>query len=138
MYFGRRTDISSPGYRNKNKPLPVELSHFTAQLIDRGVRIEWSTESELNNAGFNILRSENPDSGFKIINPALIAGQGTTSDKTEYSYKDTAAKVNIQYYYRIQEINLDGETQVIKQVAMKGYISPVSKLVTKWATIKQH
>ena len=137
MHYGIRTDVSTPAYRNKDKALPVELSHFGAKSVDGNVVVTWATQSELNNAGFNILRSENPNADFRIINPALIAGQGTTSDKTEYSYKDTAANRNTQYYYRIQEVSIDGEIQVVDQVNMKGYISPSNKLVSKWATIKQ-
>ena len=44
--------------KESGDPLPVSLSHFRAELTDAGVIIKWTTESELDNAGFNILRSE--------------------------------------------------------------------------------
>ena len=38
-------------------PLPVELSAFNAHLMDNSVFLSWSTESEQENAGFEIQRS---------------------------------------------------------------------------------
>ena len=41
------------------------------------VVIRWITESELNNAGFNILRSESKYSDFKVVNvKGIIPGHG--------------------------------------------------------------
>ena len=136
-YWGRPNDIGTPGYRNKDKALPVELAYFGAKLVDGNVVITWTTESELNNAGFNIFRSENIGGKFQSINTALIPGQGTASEKTEYSWSDRTAKSNTQYYYRIQEVSLDGQAQIISQAIMKGYVSPKDKLPLMWAEIKQ-
>ena len=137
MYWGNADDIGTPGYRNKDKALPVELSHFSARLVDSDVLISWTTESELNNAGFNILRSKNKNMEFEPINASLIVGQGTTGNRTEYSWSDKTAKPNTQYYYRIQEVSLDGQVQEISQVRMKGYLSPTNKLITNWGSIKR-
>ena len=58
-FYGIRGDLASPGYR-LGGPLPVALSSFRPVRMETGeVRIKWRTESELDNAGFNILRSEN-------------------------------------------------------------------------------
>ena len=38
-------------------PLPVELSAFSAAIISKGVKLNWRTETEVNNYGFEILRS---------------------------------------------------------------------------------
>ena len=86
-------------------PLPVSLSRFRAELVETGVVLKWVTESELDNAGFNILRSETKDGEFKIVNPALIQGAGTTSERHNYTWKDTTAKPNVVYYYRIEDIS---------------------------------
>ena len=58
-FYGHRDDIGTPGYR-LGGPLPVELSSFRPVRDEATghVVIRWATESELNNAGFNILRSE--------------------------------------------------------------------------------
>ena len=54
------------------------LSKFRPERLDSGeIVVRWITESELNNAGFNILRSDARDGEFTKINTKLIAGQGT-------------------------------------------------------------
>ena len=98
--------------------------------------VRWITESELNNAGFNILRSDARDGEFTKLNTKLIAGQGTTSERTVYSFPDTSAKPNVVYYYQIQDVSLDGKVQTLRQSRIKGYVSPSGKLTTIWGELK--
>ena len=117
-------------------PLPVSLSHFRAELADAGVIIKWTTESELDNAGFNILRSETKDGEFKIVNPALIQGAGTTSERHTYTWTDTTPKPNVVYYYRIEDVSHAGVRKGLATVRMRGYVSASGKLTTKWGDLK--
>ena len=56
-YYGAQSDVGTPGFR-AGGALPVELSHFRPARDKAGaVVITWSTQSELNNAGFFIKRS---------------------------------------------------------------------------------
>ena len=73
-YYGLPTDVGTPGFR-AGGALPVELSHFRPerQKDTRAVVITWSTQSELNNAGFFIKRSQQRDGEFKVINATMIA-----------------------------------------------------------------
>ena len=73
-YYGLPTDVGTPGFR-AGGALPVELSHFRpARNKETGaVVITWSTQSELNNAGFFIKRSQQRDGEFQIINATMIA-----------------------------------------------------------------
>ena len=113
-YYGLPTDIGTPGFR-AGGALPVELSHFRpARQKDTGaVVITWSTQSELNNAGFFIKRSQQKDGEFKVINATMIAGAGTTSEKQFYTYTDTTAQPNVVYYYQIEDVSLDGNRQTL-------------------------
>ena len=117
-------------------PLPVTLSDFQAAYTDAGVVLRWITESELDNAGFNILRSETKDGEFKIVNPQLIQGAGTTSERHTYTWTDTTAKPNVVYYYRIEDISHAGVREQLATVRMRGYVSAAGKLTTKWADLK--
>ena len=135
-YYGRRDDVGTPGFRATGA-LPVSLSKFRPERLDSGaVVVRWITESELNNAGFNILRSETRDGEFTKLNTNLIAGQGTTSERTAYEYPDTSAKPNVVYYYQIQDVSLDGKVQTLRQSRLKGNISADGKLTTTWGELK--
>ena len=60
-YYGHSSDVGSPGHTTGGV-LPVSLSKFRPERLDTGeIVVRWITESELNNAGFNILRSETRD-----------------------------------------------------------------------------
>ena len=121
-YYGAMNDVGTPGFR-AGGALPVELSHFrpernkeTGQVV-----ITWSTQSELNNAGFFIKRSNQKDREFKVINATMIAGAGTTSEKQFYTYTDTTAQPNVVYYYQIEDVSLDGNRQTLTRgIRLKG------------------
>ena len=135
-YYGSPDDVGTPGYRGGGA-LPVSLSKFRPERLDSGeIVVRWITESELNNAGFNILRSETRDGEFTKLNTKLIAGQGTTSERNTYSFPDTSAKPNVVYYYQIQDVSLDGKVQTLRQSRIKGYVSPSGKLTTTWGELK--
>ncbi len=136
-FYGVRDDLASPGYR-LGGPLPVELSSFRPVRMETGeVLIRWSTESELNNAGFNILRSESREKGFTVINlKGIIPGHGTISERHDYQWTDTTAAPNVVYYYRIEDVSFDGIRQTLATVRLKGDISASDKLTTRWSSLK--
>ena len=118
------------------EPLPVTLSHFRAEHTDAGVLLKWITESEVDNAGFYIYRSQTKDGEFKVINPSMIQGAGTTSERNEYTWTDTTAKPNVAYYYRIEDISHAGVRKQLATVRMRGLVSASGKLTTRWADLK--
>ena len=136
-FYGVRSDLASPGHR-LGTPLPVVLTSFRPKRIETGkVAIHWKTASELNNAGFNILRSETRDGNFILINlKGLIPGHGTSSEMHTYSHTDTTAKPNTIYYYRIEDVAFDGNRQTLATVRLKGDISATNKLITNWSKLK--
>ena len=60
-YYGHPDDIGAPGVKSGGA-LPVTLSYFRAERTDAGVVLKWTTESEIDNAGFYIYRSETKNS----------------------------------------------------------------------------
>ena len=100
------------------------------------VAIRWITESEKDNAGFNILRSDKRTGEFTKLNTQLIAGQGTTSERTAYEFVDKTAKPNVVYYYQIQDVSLDGDVQILKVTHLRGHVSPAGKATTTWGRLK--
>ena len=136
-YYGNRADLGTPGYR-VGGPLPVELSSFRPVRMETGeVLIKWTTESELNNAGFNILRSDSRENGFTVINlRGIIPGQGTSSERHDYQWRDTTAAPNVVHYYRIEDVSFEGIRQTLATVRLKGDISASGKLTTTWSSLK--
>ena len=135
-YYGRLDDRATPGY-TIGGALPVSLSKFRADRLATGeIVVRWITESELNNAGFNILRSDTRDGQFTKLNKQMIAGQGTTSERTLYEFVDKTAKPNVVYYYQIQDVSLDGDVATLRTSRLKGHISPAGKATTTWGELK--
>lgn len=135
-WYGSRTDHGSPGVR-AGGALPVQLSQFRPDLTETGmVVIQWATESEVDNAGFNILRSQTRTGEFKVINAQLIPGAGTTAERNTYTWTDTTAKPNVVYYYQIEDVSFDGERQALATVRLRGLISAKGKLTTQWGELK--
>ncbi|MDZ7314921.1 MAG: T9SS type A sorting domain-containing protein [candidate division KSB1 bacterium] len=90
-------------------PLPVQLSLFKAEPIETGsVRIEWRTETEVNNLGFNLYRSSREDEGFERINKELILGQGTSSVPRQYVFEDEPPADMNTAWYLVESISTEG------------------------------
>ena len=122
--------------KNSREPLPVNLSHFRAEHTNAGVILKWTTESELDNAGFYIYRSETWDDEFKVVNPTIIQGAGTTGERNEYTWTDTTAKPNTVYFYRIEDVSHAGVREQLATVRLRGLVSANGKLTTRWADLK--
>ena len=137
-WYGSDEDAGTPGY-DSGGPLPVELSMFypARDRLTGAVVIKWETQSELNNAGFFIKRSEARNGKFTVINPQMIAGAGTTSEKQSYTYTDTSAKPNVVYYYQIEDVSLDGQRQLLTiGTRLRGHIGAAGKATTIWGELK--
>ena len=138
-YYGLPIDVGTPGFR-AGGALPVELSQFrpARDKVTGAVVITWSTQSELNNAGFFIKRSQQRDGEFKIINATMIPGAGTTSEKQFYTYEDTTAQPNVVYYYQIEDVSLDGNRQTLTRgIRLRGYVGVAGKATVLWGELKR-
>ncbi len=135
-YYGHSDDVSTPGQTYRS-PLPVSLSFFRPTLEDGKIVIRWTTESELDNAGFNIYRSDTRDGEFKQVNEALIQGKGTTAERSSYKWIDATAKPGAVYYYQIEDVSFAGERNTLTTTKLKGLISAKDKLTTRWGELKE-
>ena len=85
--------------------VPVELTSFTANYVDKTVQLKWSTATELNNLGFDVQRST---AGSKFLTIGFIQGKGTTTESNNYSYVDRTISPNTIYSYRLKQTDFDG------------------------------
>ncbi|MBC8383911.1 MAG: T9SS type A sorting domain-containing protein [Candidatus Cloacimonetes bacterium] len=93
-------------------PLPVELSTFTA-IYDNGASfLQWTTQSESNNMGWNIYRSETGLEDAAQINGHLITGAGTTTEPTDYVFSDeTPTVIGTTYNYWLESRDYSGNSE---------------------------
>jgi len=96
--------------------LPVQLSLFEAEAGDRQVLLKWTTQSEVDNLGFNIHRSLTDTSGYKRINGIMIKGAGNSSTAREYSYEDKDVQNGLTYYYKLEQVDLQGNSTFYRPV----------------------
>ncbi len=85
--------------------MPVELSQFTVQPKDDGALLNWSTASETNNAYFAIERGIN---GIDFEEVSKVAGKGTSYASNEYDYFDTDLPDHKFVYYRLRQVDHNG------------------------------
>ena len=82
----------------------VEMSSFKAIPSDKQVKVEWKTEAEIDNAGFNVWRAE----GFKQINESMITGKGSPALGSEYDFVDNFVLNRKNYFYLIEDVDIYG------------------------------
>lgn len=107
------TAFSEFAFGSGDNPLPVSLSQFAGVAIAEGVRLAWTTASERNNAGFDVLRREMDVSDeFQTIasyrTHVALRGRGTTNQPSEYAFLDIAAESAKRYAYRLRSTDYDG------------------------------
>ncbi len=100
------TSFSLFAVEDVDELLPVELLFFEAHRLDKQqVQLNWATESELNNQGFDIERMLDTETEFRQIN--WVDGTGTSTSVVNYSMNDLNPHQGISYY-RLKQIDFDG------------------------------
>ncbi len=74
---------------------------------------------------------------FKLINTELVQGAGTTGERNTYTWTDTTAKPNVEYYYQIEDVSHAGNRQTLATARTKGIISAKGRFVTQWGALKR-
>jgi hypothetical protein len=102
------SDFSAQGSNCPAQPTLLELASFTATPHDGYVLVEWKTASEMDNAGFNVWRSETEAGSYTQLNAALIPAQGGPTTGASYSYDDDAVTNSVTYWYKLEDLDLYG------------------------------
>ena len=90
-------------------PTAIVLSSFYAEVGQDGILTCWTTETEPNNAGFNVYRSTEENGNYIKINDSLIPAQGDATTGASYSYVDKPEQSG-DYFYKLQSVSLTGAT----------------------------
>lgn len=114
-------DVSTP--ESISTTLPVELVKFNGLINNRSVMLEWTTASELNNAGFDVEFTNEAGGSFGKI--GFIAGSGTSTETIQYKYTHTADGFEGQtLYYRLKQLDFDGTFEYSDVVAVTLPVTP--------------
>lgn len=85
--------------------VPVELTNFAANVVDRNVTLNWSTASEINSMGFEVERKVSDDFLWEKI--GFIKSAGNTTQTQNYTYVDSKLESG-SFEYRLKMIDFDG------------------------------
>lgn len=111
--------------------LPVRLSTFKGQIVKGKSELNWVTQTETNNRGFDIEKSTDGRSFNRI---GFVAGMGTSTMRNDYSFTDPASLQRVQYY-RLKQLDRNGRStysQVVKltqdgmPLQLTSVVNPVS------------
>ena len=106
-------DPNDPNYGYiEGQTLPVTLSYFSAVYNGfNGVMLQWETQSETNNLGFYVLRSDVSEaSEAKLISNLIPAAN--TSQGAVYYFEDNNLYDDGVYYYWLQDVSFAGAAEL--------------------------
>jgi len=107
------TEVSQNGiyYNPEDSPLPVEISSFSANVIKRDINLNWTTNREMNNEGFEVQRSLVIDgiskNDFKWEKAGYVPGKGNSLSNQNYSFSQKNQNSG-KYSYRLKQIDYNG------------------------------
>lgn len=93
--------------------VPVELTSFVATVTASGqVELSWTTATELNNHGFQVERKV---LGGEFLPIGYVQGNGTTTERKEYSFTDRTVEPG-KYVYRLKQMDFDGSYEYSSEI----------------------
>ena len=115
--------------------LPVELSSFSVYAENNVVIITWTTESEVDNLGFILDRSEGNsefwEESASYRTHEALKGQGNTSSRTEYTFTDITVEASQSYYYRLSDVSVHGDITTYPPIFIQLVDPPKETLLEK-------
>ncbi len=84
--------------------LPVRMAYFNCTINENNVTLQWQTEFEINNSGFDIEKATENNQWVKI---GFIQGYGNKSTPSNYSFVDKGVQKG-NYSYRLKQVDYNG------------------------------
>jgi uncharacterized repeat protein (TIGR01451 family) len=88
--------------------LPLKWKEFNVDKFDNFHSLSWTTTHELNVDYFEVQRKLTGDKEFKSIGE--VKATGNTLTEQRYSFNDSEVSSAGDYYYRIEQFDLDGRS----------------------------
>ncbi|MEQ1586599.1 MAG: T9SS type A sorting domain-containing protein [Cyclobacteriaceae bacterium] len=94
--------------------LPVTLLFFTGKVSKTDIELNWASASELNFDFFDVEKSSDGTNFYSIVK---VKGNGTTTDRHDYSFNDEKPLIG-KNYYRLKSVDFDGYTEYFNVVVV--------------------
>ncbi len=112
---GIGNDLTITGSPTNEVSLPVQAADFAAKSDIGSVTLSWKTQSEVDNAGFNIFREDPNTTFYKLVasytNDVDLRGMGTSTTGQAYQFTDNKVTSGATYQYKIQSVSTNGTTK---------------------------
>tara|TARA_B100000809_G_scaffold259873_1_gene305692 strand:- start:10588 stop:12006 length:1419 start_codon:yes stop_codon:yes gene_type:complete len=123
MTFDADAIINAPGYEiivSCPTILPIELTYFTGDYMDNNQSnlLNWVTASEINNDYFILERGVSSAGQINWENIDHIPGAGNSNSILKYGYEDFSPAFNTVNYYRLKQVDFDGESEYSQIVSI--------------------
>jgi len=116
--------------------LPVTFSYFTVKSAPKkGVLLRWRTETEINNAGFAVYRSESAEGSYTKI--AFVKGAGTSAMPNDYQYIDKKVDTGRTYFYYLKDLDNTGTGEKTGTIGSTVPQIQKSTAATTWGMMKK-
>ncbi|MEM8586254.1 MAG: DUF4832 domain-containing protein [Bacteroidota bacterium] len=111
-------------FTTEDSPLPVSWMGVSARGVKDHIVVEWSTEWESDNYGFEVERSRN-GTDFRTL------GFVTPSESRTYRFIDETPEPGVVYFYRIRQIDFDGANSIspVVRAEISGVVSDLEVVV---------
>lgn len=105
-YFSRFGGAGNEG----GAGLPIELINLEAVAVDNQyIAVNWATAIEIENKGFEILRSTN---GEDFTVQGWVDGNNNSTVQNDYTFIDRNVVPNQLYYYRLRQVDNDNNSEL--------------------------
>ena len=106
--------------------LPVELLSLNASAFhNQAIRVYWSTQTESHNAGFEVQKSMD---GINFTPIQFVAGAVYSTQRKDYQHIDDDVQPKTKYYYRLKQVDLDGN--YLYSNVVKTTLTPNENIIT--------
>lgn len=96
----------------------IELTGFSASLIEGGILLEWTTASEFGNSKWYIERKEIGKEWKTIV---CLPSNGNSPSGNRYKHSDTEVDFRKVYLYRLGNTNIDGKLEWLRTIRVEPY-----------------
>jgi hypothetical protein len=101
---------------HNNIPLPVEMLWMEVACEASTPTLTWATASERNSSHFIIERSTD---GLAWSEAGRLPAAGNSQQVIEYTWRDAATLSFYTVYYRLRQVDLDGQEEVLAVLPME-------------------